>query len=358
MSPIDPSLLEADLKVIRAHRGADAIHRGDEQPPIDRIALESPSLMRVTGGGIPLGRITRFWGSPSAGKSHCAWEVIRCAQRAALGVAYWNVEKQYDEIHCREHLGIDTKKLFIGQTTVIEDIAREMDLLLRSIAVHVVDSTSFATSADELAGDPGDWHRGLDARVWKKAMRRINNRLDKDENAVVLLDHAGRDMKTQSEYAKGGEALEYASSMSLHFRKGAWLYYHPDGMLEKAEKIKDDVGLSPSGQKEADGFEITVRCNKSRVCRPFRVAKMRLDLHTFQFDTTFELFDAATFFDEDGLPAHRSKKTAIIQRTGEKSSWFTLPDGKKVQGERAIRSKIDADQELATLIRSAMLAGH
>lgn len=356
--PVDHKLLDADLAAIRKNRGKDAIHMGDEQPEVDRIPLDSPALMRVTGGGIPLGRVSRIWGKRSSGKSHLGWMAIRCAQQMDLLCAYWNVEKQYDKIHTRDNLGVDVKKLFIGQSTIIEEITREMDLLMRSIDVHVVDSTSFATSADEIAGDPGDWHRGLDARVWKKGIRRINNRLDQNGNAVILIDHAGTDQMSKVEYPKGGDTLDFASSMNLHCKSGSWLFYHPDGYLEKDDKIKGETGVSYSGMKEPDGMEISVRCNKSRVTRPFRVAKMRLDLNTFQFDTTFELLDAASYFDEDGLPPKLSEKHPIVQQTGEKSSWYLLPDGHKVQGNPGIRKELETNAELAAVVRKAMCAGY
>lgn len=355
--PIDPSLLDEDLKILRKKYGQDSIHRGSEQPEVRRLELDSPALMRITGGGIPHGRVTRLWGMPSSAKTHVGWEIARAAQQAGIKCCYYNGEKQFDELHSRAHLGIDTAELEIVEVSTIEDLYEQMEVLFRSIHVHIVDSTSFLTSREELAGDVGDWPRALDARVWKKAIRRINARMDKDEHIIILISHAGQDMQTKSEYAKDGGEIEFASSMSLHFRKGSWLFYHPDGHLEKADKIKEDAGISPSGQKEADGFEVTVRVNKSRVCRPFRVAKMRLDLHTFQFDTAFELLDAATFFDQEGDPAHRSKRPAIAQKTGEKSSWYLLPDGTKVQGDPGIRKRLMEDEELAGMVRRAMLSG-
>lgn len=355
--PIDPSLLDDDLKILRKKYGQDAVHKGSEQPDIRRLELRSPALNRITGGGIPYGRITRLWSQPSAGKSHVGWEIVRAAQEAKLQVVYWNIEKQFDEVHCRAHLGIDTDALKIGEVSTIEDFTEQMELLMRSTHVHIVDSCSQATSREELAADVGDWQRALDARVWKKSIKRISARMDKQEHIIVLISHAGQDMQTKSEYAKDGGEIEFASSMSLHFRKGSWLYHHPEGHLEKPDKIKEDIGVSPSGMKEADGFEVTVRCMKSRVCRPFRVAKMRLDLHTFQFDTAFELLDAATFFDLEGEPAHRSKRPAIAQKTGERSSWYLLPDGTKVQGDPGIRARLMEDQELSAAVRKAMLGG-
>lgn len=323
--------------------------------------------MRITGGGIPLGRMTRLWGESGSGKTHVGYMIIAAANRLVtprfpigLETAYWNVEKRYDKEHAAD-LGVDTKRMLLEEVTIIEDIAREMELLMHSCHVHVLDSASAAVCADELATEAEDWTRALDARAWKRAIKRIYNAMDKDDNALILIDHASRDQQTKQEYAAGGKALEYRSSLSLQFRKGSWLFYHPThGNLEKAEKITGETGVSPSGQKEADGIEVVVRAAKSSVCRPFRVAKMRLDLNTFQFDTAFELLDAATFFDVDGNAAHRSGKPAIAQRTGAKSSWYEiLGDAKdKVQGEPGIRRRLTEDAELAEIITTAMLAGN
>lgn len=362
--PVDASTLDADLAVIRERRGVGAIRRGDEQLPVDRIPLASPAIMRITGGGIPLGHITRLWGDPSTGKTHLGYLIIAAAQQLktkrfpkGLETAYWNVEKVWDAEHAR-NLGVDTKRMLLEEVTIIEDIAREMELLMGSVHVHVLDSASAAVCIDELAGDAEDWTRALDARAWKRAIKRIHNKMDKDDNALVLIDHSARDQTTKQEFAMGGKALEFRSSMSLHFRKGAWLFYHPKhGYLERDDKITQEVGQSPSGQKEADGIEAIVRVNKSRVCRPLRVATMRLDLHTFQFDTAFELLDAAMFFDTDGNAAHRSGLPAIAQRTGAKSSYYELPNGDKVQGVGGIRERIAGDPELAAMITTAMLAG-
>src|SRR5665213_3886066 len=185
MSPVDVGNLEADIKLIRERRGADAVRQGDEQPPVDRIPLPSPSLMRITSGGIPLGRITRLWGDPGTGKSLVSFFIIAAAQAQGKNAAYWNVEKVYDEVHAR-NLGVDTKALLVEEITLIEDIAREMEILLASCHVHVVDSASAATCVDELAGDAADWTRAIDARAWKRAIRRIDNALDPNDNALIF----------------------------------------------------------------------------------------------------------------------------------------------------------------------------
>ena len=99
--------------------------------------------------------------------------------------------------------------------------------------------------------------------------------------------------------------------------------------------------------------------NKSRVCKPFRVANLRFDLNKFKFDYTYELMQGAEYYDKEGNIAHRSGTPAIADRGKSKQGgWVTLPDGNKVQGERALRQLIDTDKDLARLIRKAMLAGN
>jgi RecA/RadA recombinase len=358
-SPVPPFRLVRKIERWREpQRGVDrhrmivGVHKTKSQP-VQCVAVDSPSQLYLAGETmIP------------THNTHVGYLIIAAAQAIrnkrfpkGLEAAYWNVEKVWDAVHAK-NLGVDTKRVLLEEITIIEDIAREMELLLHSCHVHVLDSASSATCMDELAGEAEDWTRALDARAWKRAIRRIDNALDKDENALIIIDHAARDQQTKQEFALGGKALEYRSSMSLHFRKGSWLFYHPtNGYLERDDKIKGETGVSPSGQKEADGIEVIVRVNKSRVCRPFRVARLRLDLNTFLFDTAFELLDAATFFDVDGNAAHRSGQPAIAQRSGAKSAWYQLPSGEKVQGEPGIRKRIVEDPELAAMITKAMLAG-
>src|SRR5271165_3387724 len=113
--------------------------------------------------------------------------------------------------------------------------------------------------------------------------------MDKDENAIIFIDHASQDFKTKAEKAKGGKELEHGSSMSIHCVKGKWLFYDDEGMLQTEDKLKEKGLLGFAGTKEADGVEYIIQVNKSRVCRPLRKANLRFDLNTFKFDYTFEL---------------------------------------------------------------------
>jgi RecA/RadA recombinase len=371
---VDPRLFEQDLAAIKKRRAqtksdTDLGHMGDVTIPIERIPLESPTLMHVTDGGIPIGRITRLFGSRSSGKTHLSYLVIAAAQNLCtprfpdgLNCMYWNIEGIYDEVHAR-HLGVDISKLFVKPNKIIEEIAGDLEVHMRTHHLHVLDSTSSAKCVDEIAGEVDDWFIGLQAKAWKRAMNRAEIRFNGDENVIILISHMGTaiDIKrhTSHTYPKDGEYLEYISSLNLELSAGSWLFYHPDGHLEKDDKIKGETGISYSGTKEPDGVEMTVRCRKNRVGRQHRSGKMRFDLNLSRYDTTFELIEGAKFYDSDGISSVRSGNPAIAAKTSEKSSYYSLPTQEKtVQGDRGLRQAIESSLELAGMVRRAMLVGN
>lgn len=362
--PVDISNLDRDIEVIRKRRGKHSIHTGSEEPSIIKIPLESPALMRITSGGIPLGRITRVWGGPGGGKSRIAYLIAKSAQDlrgpnfpVGLMVCWHDIEAVYSKEYA-EFLGLNIDALLIREGDIIEDVARELQLLLGSVHVHVLDSVSEAKPQDRLNKDAGDWDVGLKIRVWEKAFEYITNAMDKQENAIVTIDHASKNFQTKSEKPLGGKELEHQSGLNLQVKQTKWLYYDEEGLLQTEDKLKEKGITGIAGTKEADGQEIVINVSRSRVCRPFRKAHLRLDLNTHQFDHTFELMEGAEYFDKQGNVAHRSGQPAIAHRATKQGGWVTLPSGQKIQGERQLRQMINADKDLADVIRKAMLAGN
>jgi RecA/RadA recombinase len=321
-------------------------------------------------GGIPIGRVTRIYGSESTGKTLLSWDAIAAAQifqsarfPHGLSCVYWNVEKQFDPAFARRH-GVDVSKLGVMQTVIIEDIAGQMDVLLSSRHLHVIDSASFATPMEELVGPKKQGKAtktpeyevqvGAHARAWKRAINRIHNRMDKDENVVIILDHVGTDMTTQSEKPLSGRRMAFRSDLSIHLKRGPWLFYNKHGRLDTNDAIAKDEGMGPAGLKEPDGIEITARVEKARVCRPLRVCKMRLDINKSSFDYLWELAEMSRYLDEDGEMAHDTGKDAIVPTT--KNGFYHVPgQHKALHGFDAYYEHLSNDAELQALIRSKML---
>ena len=312
----------------------NSIRMGNDFESAARISTGSLELDVAMGGGLPIGRWSRFYGGYSSSKTLTTLSVIREAQKLGMKCAYYNVEKQYDPKFTAEKIGVDIDELIVVEGTTIEEITDKMEALFGVVHLHVVDSCTAAVSEDELNADVRDWRPGITARAWGKSFRRLNERFDPNENTVIMIDQVRVNFRTGAEEAPGGRILDHQSSMTAHFKKGSWISRNADGYLdEKATQAKGS-----SGQMEPDGVEIKVRIQKSRVCRPFRTATMRLDLESLEFDRLFEISKAARYY-------------GLVEQKG---GWYYYGD-QKFQGEKNLRNFIAGDLTFQEEIREKAL---
>jgi len=312
----------------------NSIRMGNDFESAARISTGSLELDVAMGGGLPIGRWSRFFGGYSSAKSLTALSVIREAQKQGLKCAYYNVEKQYDPKFTAEKIGVNVDDLIVVEGTTIEEITDKMEALFSVVHLHVVDSCTAAVSEDELNADVRDWRPGITARSWGKSFRRLNERFDATENTVIMVDQVRTNFRTGAEEAPGGRILDHQSSMTVHFKKGSWLFRNSEGSLD--EKATQTKGMS--GQAEPDGVEIKARIQKSRVCRPFRTATMRLDLDSLTFDRLFEVSKAARYY-------------GLVQQKG---AYYYYGD-QKFQGEKKLREFIAGDLTFQEEIRAKAL---
>lgn len=332
--PVDTSTLDRALAQIRKEYGDDSIRVGSNYNDPPRISTGSLELDIVTGGGIPIGRITHEYGGHFSGKSLTALNTIANAQKMGQTCAYYDIEKQFSKTWAAKH-GVDVDKLLVVEKTTIEDVGTAMETLLGSVHLHVVDSIPAAISIDELAAGNDEWRPGISARAWGKTLRRIQERFDPRENTLIMINHVGT---VFGKYAggdepKGAKFIEYLSSLSLEFRRTSWLMRAKDGYL----KTDGESESSISGDKTPSGIEFAVRVKKSRVCVPFQSARLRLDFATGQVDDVWSLFKAGQLY-------------GVIEKSSP--GWYIL-DGKKVR-ESAIRDEIQSDDKLKQSIVDAI----
>jgi recombination protein RecA len=347
---VDPKNLDKALERIKKTYGE--VHRmGNYYPRILRIPTGSFALDQASGGGFPIGRWTRLWGVTGGGKTLSAFNSIRNAQNISkLGgdyaerfpnnmvCAYYDVEGQFNKEYM-EKRGIDMDALHVLEGTTIEQIVTEMETLFGSIHLHVIDSTSAANARRRLEADVEQEHRGLEAKIWGESFNHAKEYFDTTENAVIYISQArvhqgGYSPSGEVLYPPGGKNLEHASDLTINFKKGKWLYINDKGVLQET---------APYAGKPADGIEIKARVDKSRVCKPFRDAVMRLNFNTAEFDTTWEL-----------VQQMKNPEYNLIDET--KGSWYTV-NGEKVHGENGLRTLVDESEELRNRIIDAMNIG-
>lgn len=344
----------AQIEARRARYGGGSagrmVHFGDDEPSVERIPTGSPWLDYATCGGIPIGRWTRFYGGKSSGKSLTCWNTIREAQALGMSCAYANIEKQYDKDFTAA-CGVDVKNLLLIEGNVIEEVGEAVKDLLPVVDLFVLDSCSEGIANEEAVGEFEDKQFSPSVRAWNKVFKKVQVDFDETRHTIVYLDHIRDKFGGQGGVQPpGGRMMEHRSSMTLYFRAGAWLFRNKKGRLV----TQAEAGLTMSGGVEGDGIEVTVRVEKSRVGRPFRVAKMRYDIDGARLDTCWELAVAAQFLDANGMASVRSGKPPMVEKNG---SWFKLPDGKHAQGENGLAAALEQRPELREIVLEAMRKG-
>lgn len=343
--PVDHSQLDSIIAAANKRmKAVDNVHFGNTTQPVYRIPWDSLELNMATYGGAPMGRIIRCWGGFSSGKTLNLWGLVKQAQQHrsdrfpdGLICAYYNIEGTYDPIFTRDMMGVDIDKLVLIEGTIIEDISDKLDALLHAAHIHIIDSVSFAQSVHVFTANNESQQPGFDAKAWKNALRSAEENMDKNENMIAIVQHGAVEFKTGAQKPAGGQMANYANAMSLKHRQATKLYRGADGKLTdtRPQKGNDDL----TGTHKVDGYEIEIEVDKSKVCRPFGKARLRLDLETISYDKMFELKKAGLFL-------------GVIEQSG---SFFKIPtnNGKSIQGTAALEERLAGDAALVTEILTA-----
>lgn len=337
----DASTLESHLASVQKRYPNSVGNDIDRNP--ERISTGSISLDYITGGGIPIGHNTMFWGDYGSGKSLTSWGAAREAQKMWPGepVAYYNLERQYHPEFAEAH-GVNTDPksgLIVVDGNVIESVGTMMQTLLGSVRLHIVDSVSEGIALDALNKDiEASQQPGSAARAWQNVLLHLKPFIN-PENAIIWISQSRDNIGGYGDpsHPTGGQYMsKFLPDLRVRFSKGAYLYYDKDGFL--AEERKDNSARTFSGMQEADGIVLKAKVDKARICKPFRSCEMYLDLNKYTFDYIYELQKAA-------------KHYGIVEKSG---AWFKLPDGTTAHGSKGLREALAADVDLQDAVKKAM----
>jgi recombination protein RecA len=356
---VNPEGMKDIIAAAEKSYGENIIHKSSDFQRILRIPFDSIELNVATGGGVPIGRWSRFWGGESSGKSTNALKVIKNAQNIniiaeqmltcdyepvkreaerlletfpdGMSCAYFNIEKSFDKVYAEE-IGVNTDDLWLVEASEIEAVGEILEAALDAVNLHVIDSVSAAVPLDAAEASITDWQRGLNARVWQKVLEHVEPKVTEGENTIILIDQVRQDMFSGGEKVSGGKRLNHVSSMTVHFKRGKDLYSNKQGAL-KPEKPKDNATLS--GEPESTAYEMLAHVRKSRVGTAQRKAKIDYEYARKGSDPLGELAKASYWL-------------GFVDVGG---SWFTLPDGSKVQGFNKLKEKIAEDVDLQKQIQ-------
>ena len=207
--------LKTTLQQIEKQFGEGAImalgSRADRA--IDGIPTGSLSLDMALGGqGIPRGRIIEVFGPESSGKTTLALHVVAEAQKQGGIAAIIDAEHAFDP-----ELGQEAGRRAgdaAGQPADVGEEAMQItEMLVKSNAVDVIiiDSVAALVPRQELEGEIGDSHVGLQARLMSQSMRKLTGAIAKSKTAVIFINQIREKigvMFGSPETTPGGRALE------------------------------------------------------------------------------------------------------------------------------------------------------
>lgn len=213
-------------------------------------------------GGIPRGRIIEIFGPESAGKTTTALHIIACEQ-ALGGICHYEDAEHKLEPTWAESLGVNLDDLLFNQPNSGEEALDSIDKLVESqcVSLIVVDSAAALVSEAELAGDIGDAHVGIQARMLSQALRILTGKCARNNVTIIFINQIREKigvMFGNPETTPGGRALKFYSSLRLNITR------------------PQNKAIWQGTKENIIGHTIDIRCVKNGGGIPFRRTEVDL----------------------------------------------------------------------------------
>ena len=174
-------------------------------------------------GGVPKGRIIEIYGPESSGKTMVALHMIAEVQKRGGIAGFVDAEHALDPVYAK-NIGVDIDELYISQPDSGDQALEITETMVRSGAIDiiVVDSVAALVPRQEIEGDMGDSHVGLQARLMSQALRKLTPVISKSNCIVIFINQLREKvgvMFGNPETTTGGRALKFYASVRMDVRR-------------------------------------------------------------------------------------------------------------------------------------------
>ncbi|MCO6500283.1 MAG: hypothetical protein J5I47_07905 [Vicingus serpentipes] len=279
------------------------------------ISTGNPYMDYKINGGFPLGRFVLLAGGEGSAKTSIALKTGSNIQKRGKFLVYFDGEGTVDESYLTR-FNIDKSLLIHHKGTNLEFMLDSAEELSKAddVGMIVIDSIPSFVSTVLEEKSASDNSMAVEARKYNARMPIIYGNCIRRDIILVGITFYKLDPKALGDPRKlpRGEWQKYMSSLTLEFsKKEKNIMYDNSGELVG---VSLDVWVKKSKQHKADAK------------KPFKI--------NFYYDFGYDVFDDyAELFEELGL----------ISKSG---SWYTLPDGEKVQGIPKVAEYLELNPEI------------
>lgn len=218
--------LDAALSQIEKQYGKGSVMKlGDKSHmQVETIPTGSLSLDIALGaGGVPKGRVVEIYGPESSGKTTVALHMIAEVQKRGGIAGFVDAEHALDPVYAK-NIGVDIDELYISQPDSGDQALEITETMVRSGAIDiiVIDSVAALVPRQEIEGDMGDSHVGLQARLMSQALRKLTPVISKSNCVVIFINQLREKvgvMFGNPETTTGGRALKFYASVRMDVRR-------------------------------------------------------------------------------------------------------------------------------------------
>ncbi len=191
---------------------------------VETVPTGSLSLDIALGlGGVPKGRVIEVYGPESSGKTTVTLHMIAEVQKRGGIAGFIDAEHALDPVYAK-NIGVNIDELYISQPDSGDQALEIAETMVRSGAMDiiVIDSVAALVPRQEIEGDMGDSHVGLQARLMSQALRKLTPVISKSNCVVVFINQLREKvgiMFGNPETTTGGRALKFYASVRMDVRK-------------------------------------------------------------------------------------------------------------------------------------------
>ena len=311
--------LDAAIAKLEKDFGKGAVMKlGDPsaQVAVETIPTGALSLDIALGlGGVPRGRVVEVYGPESSGKTTVALHMISEVQKRGGIAGFIDAEHALDPVYAK-NIGVDIDELYISQPDSGDQALEIAETMVRSGAMDiiVIDSVAALVPRQEIEGDMGDSHVGLQARLMSQALRKLTPVISKSNCVVIFINQLREKvgvMFGNPETTTGGRALKFYASIRMDVRK--------------IETLKQ------SG--EMIGNRTRVKVVKNKIAPPFKEA---------EFDIMF-----GKGISREGDVLDLAVTLGLVNKSG---SWFSYNGDKIGQGRENAKNYLKEHEEVMTAL--------